>query len=84
MAKRDIRNFLMVKVDYEKAFDSLNCNYLRFLLNRMRFGEKWKYWMEACIFNNSTSVTVNGNAIKDFKLERGLRKGILYPHFCLF
>lgn len=31
--------------------------------------------MEACVFNNSMSVLVNGCVTKDFKVERGLRQG---------
>lgn len=31
--------------------------------------------MEACIFIISVSAIVNGNATKDFSVERGLRKG---------
>lgn len=53
-----------MKVDYEKAYDNGNWNYIRFPLNRKGFGEKWKHWMEACIFNSSISVIINDSAIK--------------------
>lgn len=31
--------------------------------------------MEACIFNSSLSILVNGSPTKDFLVERGLRQG---------
>lgn len=40
----------MLKVDYEKAYDFVSQNYLRYILKRLGFGEMWMCWMEACIF----------------------------------
>lgn len=47
---------------------------LDFVSIRWDFGQKLKKWMEACIFNSSMLVLANGNATKDFMLERGLRQ----------
>ncbi|XP_058769485.1 uncharacterized protein LOC131643311 [Vicia villosa] len=41
----------------------------------MGFGFKWLKWMESCVFSSYTSILINGNLTKDFKLEKGLRQG---------
>lgn len=41
MAKREKKSCLILKVDYEKEYDSVSWNYLRFSFNKMAFGEKW-------------------------------------------
>ncbi|XP_058776770.1 uncharacterized protein LOC131651119 [Vicia villosa] len=84
MANRDRRSFLAVKVYYENAYDIVNWNYIGFILKRMRFRVKWNQWMEACIFNCTMQVIVNGSVTRDYKVEKGLRQGVLYPFFvCL-
>ncbi|XP_058786284.1 uncharacterized protein LOC131660936 [Vicia villosa] len=75
LAKRDRRSCLIMKVDYEKAYDSVSWNYLRFMMKSMGFGCKWQKWMEACVFVSSMAVIVNGSSTNDFKVERGLRQG---------
>lgn len=72
LAKRERNSFFVVNVDYEKAYDSANWNYLRFLLTRMGFGVKWNQWMEVCIFSSFMSVIANGSANKDFFCRKGL------------
>lgn len=51
LAKREKISCLVLKVDYEKAYDSVSWNYLGFLFIKMDFGDKWISWMEACMFN---------------------------------
>ncbi|XP_058726325.1 secreted RxLR effector protein 78-like [Vicia villosa] len=74
-AKRKKKGCLLLKVDFEKAYDSISWNYLRWILVRMRFGNRWMKWMESSIFTNYMSVLVNGSATKEFKVQRGLRQG---------
>nr|KAJ0208846.1 hypothetical protein LSAT_V11C400169800 [Lactuca sativa] len=42
-------NQLSSMVDFEKAFDTLNWNYLDDVIRQMTFGEKWRKWVLACI-----------------------------------
>ncbi|XP_058775772.1 uncharacterized protein LOC131650047 [Vicia villosa] len=71
------KSFMMVKVDFEKAYDCVSWDFLRYLLRRMCFGEKWRSWMEALIFNISMSILVNGSTTRDFLVSRGLCQGDL-------
>ncbi|XP_058734060.1 uncharacterized protein LOC131605759 [Vicia villosa] len=74
-AKKEGHSCLFFKVDFEKAYDNVSWNFLRYMLNRMGFGPKWKTWMELLIFNSSMSVLVNGSPTKEFEVEKGLRQG---------
>jgi hypothetical protein len=39
---------LSLKVDYEKAYDSIDWDYLLFMLRKFGFFERWVNWMKAC------------------------------------
>lgn len=66
---------MFLKVDFEKAFDSVSWKYLEYMLNWMGFHEKWIKWMRACVFSSSMSVLVNGSPTEDFEVSKGLRQG---------
>src|SRR3954465_14941296 len=67
LAKREKRSCVVLKVDFEKAYDRLSWNFVRYIFKRMGFGSRWLRWMECCIFTNSLYVLVNGSATKDFR-----------------
>ncbi|KAK2663529.1 hypothetical protein Ddye_002103 [Dipteronia dyeriana] len=66
---------LVVKLDFEKSYDSLDHNFLDNIISDMGFGEKWREWMISCIFTPVFSVLVNESPSRQFRLERGLRQG---------
>ncbi|CAJ2641645.1 unnamed protein product [Trifolium pratense] len=65
----------MLKVDFERAYDTVNWNFLEYMMRRMGFDQHWLEWMRACIFNSSMSVLVNGSPTEDFLVGKGLRQG---------
>ena len=52
---------LIVKLDFEKAYDSVDHTFLDDLLRDMGFGSKWRLWMRYCISTPLLSVLVNGS-----------------------
>src|SRR3954469_17016868 len=74
-AKKEGSNCLSFKVDFEKAYDKVSWNYLRYLFRRMGFGLKWIRWMEMLVFNSNMSVLVNGSLTKEFGMGKRLRQG---------
>jgi hypothetical protein len=65
----------MFKVDFERAYDTVNWNFLDYMLCRMGFAEVWCKWIRACVFQSSMSVLVNGSPTEDFIVGKGLRQG---------
>ncbi|PNX72998.1 cysteine-rich receptor-like protein kinase [Trifolium pratense] len=74
-AKRKKKDVLMFKVDFEKAYDSVDWSFLDFVMQKMNFHEKWRRWISECLKTASVSVLVNGSATKEFEMGRGLRQG---------
>ncbi|KAJ9562981.1 hypothetical protein OSB04_008141 [Centaurea solstitialis] len=66
---------LVFKVDFAKAFDSVNWNFLLSTMSQMGFGQKWCSWIKGCLTSASVSVLVNGSPTEEFLMERGLRQG---------
>lgn len=66
---------LLFKVDFAKAYDSIDWNYVIEMLRNMNFPGKWISWVKECISTATANVLVNGNPSGEFQLERGLRQG---------
>ncbi|XP_058782261.1 uncharacterized protein LOC131656596 [Vicia villosa] len=47
--KKEGRGCLLFKVYFEKAYDKVSWNFLRYLLRRMGFGDKCRRWMEMLV-----------------------------------
>ncbi|GJW21887.1 RNA-directed DNA polymerase, eukaryota, reverse transcriptase zinc-binding domain protein [Tanacetum coccineum] len=64
-----------VKVDFEKAFDSFDWNFLDHTMEQMGFTLKWRSWIQGCLNSAYGSVLVDGSPTKEFKIQKGLRQG---------
>ena len=74
-AKRLKKELLLFKVDFEKAYDSVDLNYLNVVMQNMNFPTTWRKWIKECVGTASASVLVNGCPTEEFPIERGLRQG---------
>lgn len=72
---------MLFKVDFEKTFDSVDSNYLDFVMKKMGFCVKWRNWMSECLRLTFMLVLVNGSPTKEFGVGRGLRQGDLLSSF---
>ena len=48
------------KVDFAKAYDSIDWRYFWNVLRRRGFSEEWVRWMKLCVTTSSCSVLING------------------------
>ena len=71
---RNISGMLMT-IDFEKAFDSVNLKYLNKALESFNFGESVRKWV-TIFYNNVSSCVMNKNATSAyFDISRGVRQG---------
>ncbi|RVW15177.1 LINE-1 reverse transcriptase-like [Vitis vinifera] len=66
---------VICKLDIEKAYDSINWNFLMKVMRKMGFGDRWLKWIWWCISTASFSILVNGVPAGYFSNSRGLRQG---------
>ncbi|GJV81757.1 cysteine-rich receptor-like protein kinase [Tanacetum coccineum] len=69
------RKGLIFKVDFEKAYDSIEWGFLFKIMGKMGFDAKWCKWVDSCLKSASISILVNGLPTKEFLMERGVRQG---------
>ena len=70
-----VENGVICKLDIEKAYDSINWQFLLKVMEKMGFGSKWLRWMWWCISTAKFSVMVNGTPAGFFSSSKGLRQG---------
>ncbi|GJZ37317.1 RNA-directed DNA polymerase, eukaryota, reverse transcriptase zinc-binding domain protein [Tanacetum coccineum] len=63
------------KVDIEKAYDTVNWDFLKIALQRFGFHSSMIKWIMVCLTTASFSICVNGETHGFFKGKRGLRQG---------
>jgi len=65
----------IVLLDFEKAFDTVNIDFLKKALITYKFGPNFCKWIELLYTNVSSCVTNNGHASEFFPVTRGIRQG---------
>jgi hypothetical protein len=66
---------LMIKLDIEKAFDSVSWEFLLELLKKLGFGQRWRNWLSMLLSSASTRILINASFSEILKHKRGLRQG---------
>ena len=66
---------LVVTVDIQKAFDSVNHLFLITALKEFGFGETFIKWIQILLRNQESCIINGGTTTKYFKLEKGTRQG---------
>ena len=66
---------LLIMIDFEKAFDSVEWSFIEKCLNFFNFGSSIKEWIKTFYNNINSSVLINGFASDFFRITRGCRQG---------
>ncbi|XP_028065977.1 uncharacterized protein LOC114268946 [Camellia sinensis] len=64
---------LLFKLDFRKAFDSINWNFFFLMLANFDFSAKGTSWIKECVSTARLSVLVNGSPTMEFSPQKGLR-----------
>jgi hypothetical protein len=69
------RELVILKLDFEKAFGTIEHDTILKMLQRIGFGETWVGWVQKNFDSGTTSVMLNGIPGKQFQCKRGVRQG---------
>ena len=69
------RKGVVFKIDFEKAYDHVEWEFLDFVLERKGFTPTWRKWIRGCLSSVEYSVILNERPRGKFKGTRGLRQG---------
>lgn len=64
---------VIIKIDFEKAFDKIEHQAMLTLFKAKGFGQKWILWMETIFSSATSTVLLNGILGKTFNCSRGVR-----------
>ncbi len=75
---------LLLLIDFEKAFDSIEHKFIRKTLQKFNFGPQYIRWFDV-IYQDIQSCVINNGFFSTFlKLQGGVDKGIRGLHISLY
>jgi hypothetical protein len=77
------KEIVILKLDFEKAFDKVEYSAILLMLKHLGFGEVWLKWISCILQSASTSVLLNGVPGKKICYKRGVRQGTLFHLYYL-
>lgn len=66
---------VVIKLDFEKAYDKVNWNFLEEVLRRKGFTETWMQWINKAVRGGRVCIDLNGERGEFFRSFKGLRQG---------
>jgi hypothetical protein len=72
---RNKMNGVLLKLDFEKAYDKVNWDYLQQALRMKGFDPKWCKWIQEFVSKGSVGIKVNDYMGHYFQTKKGLRQG---------
>lgn len=66
---------MILKVDLEKAFDTLNWGFVDLIMEHMNFPPTWRKWVFGILSSARTPILVTGAPTREFCIKRGVRQG---------
>ena len=70
---------MAIKIDLEKAYDRLNWNFIRGMLNLNKFPPYLIKLILSCVLTTSIFVLFNGGMLDPFLPSRGIRQREPFP-----
>ena len=67
-------NGVILKIDFEKAYEKVNRHFLQQTLRMKGFSEKWCAWVRDFVSGGSVAIKVNDETGHYFQTKKGDRK----------
>lgn len=74
-AQHSGQDILFIKLDFEKAYDRLDLNFLEATLEGMQFGPMFRRMVAGLMGGGSGRALINGNFTQEFAIQKGVRQG---------
>ena len=69
------RQIVLLKLDFAKAFDTIEHEAMINIMKHMGFNEKWLSWIRTIFSSGRSSILLNGVSGRQFHCRRGVRQG---------
>jgi hypothetical protein len=69
------KNFCAYKLDLSKAYDRVDWDFLKKVMQKLGFSHRWIDWIMSCVTSVRYQVKFNGTLLESFSPSRGLRQG---------
>jgi hypothetical protein len=73
--KKGLAGFVAIKIDLEKAYDRIEWQFIRDMLNLFKVPNFLSNIIMSCVSTSSISVLLNGGKLESFLPSRGIRQG---------
>jgi hypothetical protein len=73
--KRKKEKGVILKLDFEKAYDKVSWPFLLKVLERKQFPKKWIDWIHKVISGGRVGIKINGESREKFRTYNGVRQG---------
>ena len=76
-------NGVILKIDFEKAYDKVNWSFLQQTLRMKCFSSEWCALIDSFVLGGSVAIKVNDDTGRYFQTKKGFRQGTLYRQYYL-
>ena len=73
--KKESLDLILLALDYTKAFDSVDFQFIFKVFKTFNFGEKFQSWLKTIYCKGKSCITNNGNISEPFDIKRSTRQG---------